>query len=268
MIITISASKGGVGKTTVTACLASALSKAGKKVLVIDLDPQGDLSSILGCNKDASQPSLDQILDASKRDQPALLKRAILPIKDWADVITPGLNLEATESEIGRGISPERRLQDALGHDLDYDFILLDTPKGDGLLTTNALIATDAVLVILQTEPLALKNLNQMLEKIEQIRDRANPGLHITGIVPSKFKKLELADAILNQLQGWAKSDSKAYSRSGTNPVWIAPAVPEYNLYTELSVMGQPLHKMAGRRARHTSPFTQLAVYLGEESHA
>lgn len=260
MKIAIMAPKGGVGKTTTTFCLAACLSRLGYRVLSIDLDPQGDLSDATGFSVNASIPTVGQILNAPKREQPKLLRQSIVPIEEWTDLITPGSDLESVEQDIAKGIAPEFRLQDALSNQQDYDFVLIDTPKGDGLLSRNALIACDAVLVPFQTEPFALKNFGVLLEKITEVNDRLNPKLHICAIIPSQVKRNRISNQVLSELKMWKSQD---YSMSRQDQVWIAPPVYSLTLYVELSALRLPLYAHPDQEyGKHIYPFEQLAKEL------
>ena len=151
MIIAIAAIKGGVGKTTLTFCLAATLTNMKKKVLCIDLDHQGDLSSAFGVEKDASSPSIGEVLHAPKRRQADLFAQSIINVEGCCHLSTPGRDLGSYQAEIEKGLTSESRLKDTLTEFNNtyesYDYILLDTPKGEGLLTKNALVACDDVII-------------------------------------------------------------------------------------------------------------------------
>lgn len=260
MKIAVMAPKGGVGKTTTTFCLAACLSRLGCSVLSIDLDPQGDLSDAIGFGVDRSSPTVGQILNAAKREQPALLQQSIVQIDNWTDLITPGSDLEAAEQDIAKGIAPEFRLQDALSKQQEYDFVLIDTPKGDGLLSKNALIACDAVLVPFQTEPFALKNFSVLLEKITEVGDRLNPNLYICAIIPSQVKRNRISSQVLGELKKWESQD---YSFTREDNVWVAPPVHSLTLYVELSALKVSLYDHPDQEyGKHIYPFEQVAKEL------
>jgi len=263
MKIAIAAIKGGVGKTTLTFCLAAILSQMGKKVLCLDLDHQGDLSAAMGASKDDSEPSLGQILHAPKREQAEMLAKGIIDIPGCCHLITPGSNLGSYQAEIENGLSSESRLADALnGFDNayeNYDYVLLDTPKGEGLFTKNALVACDNVIIPVQTEYFALKNIPELLGLISQIADRANPGVFVSAMVPSRMKQTSLHKSIHEQLLAWDVREQLPYQRE---LAWIAPPIRDLTIYAELSAQGESLYTYSGVKKEHRAPFIAIAEHL------
>ncbi|EDX83455.1 hypothetical protein S7335_635 [Synechococcus sp. PCC 7335] len=263
MIIAIAAIKGGVGKTTLTFCLAATLTKMGKKVLCLDLDHQGDLSAAMGANKDDSEPSIGQILYAPKREQAEMLARGIIDIPTCCHLITPGSNLGSYQTEIENGLASESRLADALdGFNSiyeNYDYVLLDTPKGEGLFTKNALVACDNVIVPVQTEYFALKNIPELLGLISQIADRANPDVSVVAMVPSRMKQTSLHKSIHKQLLEWDVREQLPYQQ---HQAWIAPPIRDLTIYSELSAQGESLYTYSGVKKAHREPFIAIAEHL------
>ncbi len=263
MIIAIAAIKGGVGKTTLTFCLAATLSEMGKKVLCLDLDHQGDLSAALGANKDDSDPTLGRILYAPKREQAEMLARGIIDIPGCCHLVTPGSDLGAYQSEIENGLASESRLADALaGFNKayeNYDYVLLDTPKGEGLFTKNALVACDNVIVPVQTEYFALKNIPELLGLIGQIADRANPSVSVSALVPSRMKQTSLHKSIHQQLLDWDVREQLPHQKQAS---WVAPPIRDLTLYAELSAQGESLYTYPGVKKMHRAPFVAIAEYL------
>jgi chromosome partitioning protein len=264
MIYAIAAIKGGVGKTTLTFCLAATLAKMGKKVLCIDLDHQGDLSAALGVDKDASEPDIGQILFAPKREQANLFAQSIIEVPGGFHLITPGTNLGIYQTEIEKGLSSESRLKDAIEQFNEayeeYDFILLDTPKGEGLFTKNALVACDKVIIPVQTEFFSLKNIPELLHLVSEIADRANPELEVAGIVPNRMKSTSLHKSIYEQLLQW---DVRSYLPHQREQSWVSPPIKDLTVYAELSAQGQSLYDYPGSKAEHRAPFVVIAKYLG-----
>lgn len=263
MIIAIAAIKGGVGKTTLTFCLAATLTEMGKKVLCLDLDHQGDLSSALGADKDASEPSLGQILHAPKRQQAQMLADGIIDIPGCCHLITPGPDLSTYQVEIENGLSSENRLADALSEFNStfegYDYVLLDTPKGEGLFTKNALVACDNVIIPVQTEYFALKNIPELLGLVGQIADRANPDISVSALVPSRMKQTSLHKSIHEQLLGW---DVREQLTHQSENAWVSPPIKDLTVYAELSAQGESLYSYSGVRKDHRTPFTAIAKHI------
>lgn len=263
MIIAIAAIKGGVGKTTVTFCLAATLAHMGKKVLCIDLDHQGDLSSAMGAERDASEPDIGQILYAPKREQADLMAQGIIDVQGWCHLLTPGIDLGGYQVEIEKGLSSENRLRDALAQFNNvyenYDYVLLDTPKGEGLFTKNALVACDEVLVPVQTEYFALKNIPELLNLVSQIADRANPHLRVSTLVPNRMKATSLHKSIHQQIIDW---DVRTHLPHQTEESWTAPPIRDLTVYSELSAQGESLYTYGGVKTEHREPFVAIAQHL------
>jgi chromosome partitioning protein len=172
--------KGGVGKTTTVVNLASLLAISGERVLLIDLDPQGNATSGLGIDRAAVERSTyDGLLDGV-----ALAELVVRGTSPGVDVIPSAIALAGAEVELAGSTGRERRLRDALAGFADrYDVIFIDCPPSLGLLTVNALTAADAVLIPLQSEYYALEGLTQLLATIDLVRDHLNPRLAIDGVV-------------------------------------------------------------------------------------
>ena len=175
--------KGGVGKTTTVVNLAAFLAIAGERVLVIDLDPQGNATSGLGLDRSSLEVSVyDGVIDGLGLED--LTVSGPLGI----DVVPSAIALAGAEVELAPLESRERRLGRLIGGVSDrYDYILIDCPPSLGLLTVNALTAADSVLVPLQCEYYALEGLTQLLGTIDLIRDHLNPPLALKGVVLTMF---------------------------------------------------------------------------------
>ncbi len=181
--------KGGVGKTTTVVNLASFLALAGHRILVVDLDPQGNATSGLGVDRS----SLDRSMYDGIVDGVALLELIVRGSAEGLDIVPSAIALAGAEVELAAVSSRERRLHRLLADVVgDYDIVFVDCPPSLGLLTVNALTAADAVLIPLQCEYYALEGLNQLLATIDLVRDHLNPDLALDGIV------LTMADARTN----------------------------------------------------------------------
>jgi chromosome partitioning protein len=172
--------KGGVGKTTTVVNLASLLAISGERVLLIDLDPQGNATSGLGIDRTTLDGSVyDALLDGAD-----LADLVVQGTAAGVDVVPSTIALAGAEVELAGSTGRERRLRDALASLGDrYDVVLIDCPPSLGLLTVNALTAADAVLIPLQCEYYALEGLTQLLATIDLVRDHLNPRLAIDGVI-------------------------------------------------------------------------------------
>ena len=183
-IIAVANRKGGVGKTTTTVNVATAMAAAGKKVLVIDLDPQSNASTSLGIDKHGEMVSSYEVIIGERK-----LKEAVIltEIPDFSLVpATP--DLAGAEVELIDRPRREFVLKDALAESaLDYDYVLIDCPPSLSLVTINALVAADAVIVPLQCEYLALEGITDLIGNINQIKRRFNPRLELQGVVLTMY---------------------------------------------------------------------------------
>lgn len=178
-IISFSNQKGGVGKTTTCVNLASCLAKYGKKVLIIDMDPQGNATTGLGFNKSAIKNSVYNVLIDDKS-----VKDVIVPTKiDGLDILPAGIDLAGAEVELVYVKNREKRLQEELKKiEKYYDYIAIDCPPSLGLLTINALTASDSIIIPIQCEYFALEGLSQLMNTIKLVKKHLNKKLEIEGV--------------------------------------------------------------------------------------
>lgn len=183
-IIAIINQKGGVGKSTTAINLGAALGEMGKQVLLVDLDPQGNCSSGLGVEKSLIQQC---IYDVLLNDVP--LEEVIIPdIAEGLDIAPATINLAGAEVELVSEMARENRLKDTVGGMRGkYDFILIDCPPSLGLLTVNALVAADKLLIPIQCEFYALEGVTKLLESMKRVKSRLNPTLDIYGILLTMY---------------------------------------------------------------------------------
>ncbi|HKG56495.1 MAG TPA: AAA family ATPase [Candidatus Limnocylindrales bacterium] len=176
--------KGGVGKTTTVVNLATYLALAGQRILVVDLDPQGNATSGFGIDRNAVERSIyDGIIDGVP-----LGDLAVATSVPRVDLIPSAVGLAGAEVELAGIEQRERRLARLIGLDADrYDYVLVDSPPSVGLLTVNALTAADSVLIPIQCEYYALEGLTQLIATINLVRDHLNPSLEIKGIVLTMY---------------------------------------------------------------------------------
>ena len=197
-ILAITNQKGGVGKSTTTINLGTALALAGQRVLLVDLDPQGNTTSGLGMTKGKLHCCIYDVLQDS-----ASLSEVRCRVRDRLDLVPATLRLAGVEIELVSAISRETRLRRHLeAARPDYDFILIDCPPSLGLLTVNALTAADGVLVPIQCEFYALEGITQLQSVIELVRQHTNPGLAISGLVLTMYDpRLNLSEQVAAEIR-------------------------------------------------------------------
>ncbi|WP_338529889.1 ParA family protein [Nitratireductor thuwali] len=199
-IITVANQKGGVGKTTTAINLATALAAIGEKVLIADLDPQGNASTGLGIDRQARLLSSYDVLTGRSTIADAAMETAVPGLS----IIPSTLDLLGIEMEISEAPDRVLKLRRALreAEDSPYSYVLVDCPPSLNLLTLNAMAAADSVLVPLQCEFFALEGLSQLLETVEQIKGSINPSLTIQGIVLTMFdRRNNLANQVVEDVR-------------------------------------------------------------------
>ena len=201
-IITIANQKGGVGKTTTTVNIAAAMAQAGKTVLVIDLDPQGNATTALGIDHTEGIPGIYDVLMGE-----TVLAEVITPCPDVPQLfgIPATIDLAGAEVELVSTPNREHRLREEIEkllHTTHFDYIFLDCPPSLGLLTLNGLVAAREVLLPIQCEYYALEGLSQLLKTVDMIKEHLNPELYVTAIILTMYDgRTRLASQVADEVR-------------------------------------------------------------------
>ena len=202
-IISISNQKGGVGKTTTSINLSSFLASRGKKVLLVDIDPQGNAGSGLGIDINQMENTSYEVLIGEVSATEAIQKTGI----ENLSMIPSNINLSGAEIDLMSEDRKEFRLKEALTSIRPrFDFIIIDCPPSLGVLTVNALCASDSVMITLQTEYFALEGLTQLMKIISLVQENLNTSLELEGVVLTMYdKRTNLANQVANDVREYFK---------------------------------------------------------------
>jgi chromosome partitioning protein len=226
-VISIASQKGGVGKTTTAINLGACLAQESKRVLVVDIDPQGNATSGFGINGNDQRHSTYEVLIGQAEVQQAIMPTALSTL----DLMPAGQRLSGAEVELVGMMARETRLKTCLAKVRDdYDYVFIDSPPSLGLLTINSLTASDSVLIPLQCEYLALEGLTQLIGAIRLVQDHLNPALRIEGVLLTMF------DARLNLSQQVAEEARKFFAERVYKTV-----IPRNVRLSEAPSFGKPI---------------------------
>ena len=252
-IIAIANQKGGVGKTTTAINLSACLAEAGKKVLTIDLDPQGNMTSGLGVDKSELENTVYELM----LDECSIKESMVDTVVDGMKIIPSNVNLAGAEIELLGINEKEYILKNAVDYIKDdYDFIIIDCPPSLNMLTINAMTTADSELVPIQCEYYALEGLSQLIHTIDLVQQRLNPNLVIDGVVFTMYDvRTNLSVQVVDNVK--SNLDAKIYNT----------LIPRNIRLAEAPSHGMPINMYDGKSAG-TESYRALAKEVMERMGA
>ena len=237
-VIAVTNQKGGVGKTTTTENVAIGLARNGCNVLIVDFDPQGDLTSCLGWkNNDSLEHSVSSMLDDYIKDNDINYESLILRHEEHVDLIPANIELADFEMRLVSVINREQTLSNCIEPLRNqYDYIFIDCPPSLGMLTVNALSAADEVLIPVQTQYLPAKGMTKLLQTVGKVQRKINSNLKITGIV------MTLADLNTNLTKSTIETIRESF---GKNIRVFDTIIPKATKASEASISGKSIYAYA-----------------------
>lgn len=226
-VITIANRKGGVGKTTTTLNLAYSLKELGKKVLVIDLDPQANLTRCFDVENTENIKTIGHLLITEMEEEESYLVEDYTKSYDEIDIIPSSVYLSAVETQMRIETGSERILSEIVNQAKEhYDYILIDTSPSLNILTINALCASDSVLIVADTQLFAIVGIDELLKTIQKIKKRVNPKLKVQGILLTMCEnRTNLSKTLTEQVEEMFQKKIKVFQTKIPKTVKVGEAI-------------------------------------------